>query len=70
MIKHLIDRSVRDEQRGFKKGRGCMDQIFALNMMVGEYLEKDRKTVCCFHRLGKNNDKEFTRGAHGTVLRI
>ncbi len=39
----LTDKSVGDEQGGFRKGRGCVDQIFALKILVEKYLEKDRK---------------------------
>ncbi len=33
-----------DEQGGFRKGRGCVDQIFAVKILVEKYLEKDRKS--------------------------
>ncbi len=29
---------VSEEQGGFKKGRGCADQIFAMKRLVEEYL--------------------------------
>lgn len=39
----ITDRSVHDEQEGSRTraGRVCVDQ-FALNIIVEEYLEKDR----------------------------
>ncbi len=39
----ITDKSVGDEQGGFRKGRGCLDQIFAVKILVEKYLEKDRK---------------------------
>ncbi len=40
---------VSEEQGGFMKGRGCVDQIFAIKMLVEEYLGKDKKVVCSFY---------------------
>ncbi len=39
----ITDKSVGDEQGGFGRGRGCVDQIFAMKILVEKYLEKDRK---------------------------
>ncbi len=39
----ITDKSVGNEQEGFWKGRGCIDQIFAVKILVEKYLEKDRK---------------------------
>ncbi len=30
----ITDKSVGDEQGGFRKGRGCVDQIFAVKILV------------------------------------
>ncbi len=49
----ITDESVGDEQGGFRRGRGCVDQIFAVKMLVEKYLEKDR-TVCCFYGFGED----------------
>ncbi len=35
------DKCVGDEQGGFRKGRGCIDQIFAVKILVEKYLEKE-----------------------------
>ncbi len=40
--------SVGDEQGGCQKGRGCVDKIFALKIMVEKYLEVDRKPFAAF----------------------
>ncbi len=37
MIK-ITDKRVGDEQ-GFRKGKGCIDQIFAVEILVEKYLE-------------------------------
>lgn len=42
----VTERKIGEEQGGFRKGRGCVDQIFAIKMMVEEYLGKGKKTVC------------------------
>ncbi len=55
MIK-ITDKSVGDEQC-FRKGRGCVDQIFALKRLVKKYLEKDRKLFAAFMDLEKAYDK-------------
>ncbi len=39
----ITDKIVGDKQGGFWKGRGCVDQIFAMKILVEKYLEKDRK---------------------------
>ncbi len=36
------------KSRGFRKGRGCVDQIFAVKMLVEEYLGKDKKLYAAF----------------------
>ncbi len=37
----VTDKSVGDEQEGFREGRGCVNQIFAVKILVEKYLEKD-----------------------------
>ncbi len=39
---------VSEEQGGFRKGRGCVDQIFAMKRLVEEYLGKDKKLYAAF----------------------
>ncbi len=34
---------MSEEQGGFRKGRGCVDQIFTRNRLVEEYLGKYKK---------------------------
>ncbi len=36
----ITDKSVGDEQEGFRKGRGCVVQIFAMEILVEKYLQE------------------------------
>ena len=38
-IESAIDNKLREEQAGFRKGRGCIDQIFALRNIIEQCLE-------------------------------
>ncbi len=49
----ITDKSVGDEQGSFRKGRGCVDQIFAVNILMEKYLEKERKLFAAFMDLEK-----------------
>ena len=60
---------VSEEQGGFRKGRGCVDQIFALKMVVEEYLRKGRKLYAAFMDLEKAYDR-VDREALWSVLKI
>ena len=46
---------LEDEQGGFRKGRGCVEQIFVLKEML--YLRKGKKTFCCFIDVKKAYDR-------------
>ena len=55
----LVDRVHRvtgslldDEQRGFRVGRGCVDQIFTLKI-GGKAREKKTQSVCGYYRFGE-----------------
>ena len=37
-IRISFDRAIGDEQVGFREGRGCVDQIFAVRQMYIKYL--------------------------------
>ncbi len=39
----IIDKSVGDEQGGFRKGRGCVNQNFAVKILVEKYLDRESK---------------------------
>ncbi len=38
----ITDKRVGDEQGDFWKGRGCVDQIFTLKILVEKYLEFEK----------------------------
>ncbi len=63
----ITDKSVGDEQGGFRKGRGCVDQIFAVKMLVKKYLEKDRKLFAAFMALEKAYDRVARKGLWDTL---
>ncbi len=48
---------MREEQGGFRKGRGCVDQIFTMKRLVEEYLGKAKKLYTAFMDLEKADDK-------------
>ncbi len=58
----ITDKSVGDEQRGFRKGRGCVNQIFAMKILVKKYLEKDRRLFAAFMDLEKDYDRVDRKG--------
>ncbi len=45
------------EDQGFRKGRGCIDQIFAMKRLVEEYLGKDKKLYAIFTDLEKTYNR-------------
>ncbi len=58
----VIDKCVGDEQGGFWKGRGCMNQIFAVKILMEKYLEKDRKLFAAFMDLEKAYNRVDRKG--------
>ncbi len=60
---------MSEEQRGFRKGRGCVDQIFAMKRLVEEYLGKDKKLYAAFMDLEKAYVR-VNREALWSVLKI
>ncbi len=44
----VTEGNVSEEQGGFRKGRGCVDQIFAMERLAEEYLGKDKKLYAAF----------------------
>ncbi len=60
---------MSEEQGGFRKGRGCVDQIFAMKRLVEEYLGKDKKLYATFMDLEKAYER-VNREALWSVLQI
>ncbi len=63
----ITDKGVGDEQGGFQKGRGCVNQIFAVKILVENYLEKDRKLFAAFMNLEKAYNRVDRRGLWETL---
>ncbi len=57
------------EQGGFRKGRGCVDQIFVMKRFVEEYLGKDKKLYEAFMDLEKAYNR-VDRQALWSVLKV
>lgn len=51
---------LEDEQGGFRKGRGCVEQIFILKEVLN--LRKGKKTYCCFIDIKKAYDRVWRGG--------
>ncbi len=63
----ITDKSVGAEQGGFLKGRGCVDQIFAVKILLEKYLEKNRKLFAAFMDLEKAYDTADRKGLWDTL---
>ncbi len=44
----VTEGKLSEKLGGFRKGRGCVDQIFAMKRLVEEYLGKDKKLYAAF----------------------
>lgn len=38
-IDATVDQKLRQEQAGFRRGRGCIDQLFELRNIIDQYIE-------------------------------
>ena len=47
-LMEITEGKVSEELGQFRKGKGCMNWIFVIKMMVQEYLEKDEKVNAAF----------------------
>ncbi len=65
----VTEGKVSEEQGGFRKGRGCVDQIFAMKRLVEECLGKDKKLYAAFMDLEKAYNG-VDREALWSVLKI
>ena len=55
-LKVLINALVMDEQGGFRAGRGCIDQVFAVRQVFEKVIEKDKVVYAAFVDLEKAYD--------------
>jgi len=56
-VQQITECRISEEQGGFRKGRGCVDQIFSLRMTVEKMLTKGKKVYAAFMDLEKAYDR-------------
>lgn len=61
---------IGDEQGGFRKGRGCMDQVFVLSEIVAQRRERGEPTYQCFLDLSKAYDLAWRDGIWERLLSL
>ncbi len=50
-IDYLEETDIRvDEQNGFRKGKACIDHVYALSATIRNRLEAGKKHICRFCR--------------------
>ena len=47
-IKRAVDNKLRSEKAGFRKGRGCCDQVFVLRNIIEQCTEWQRQLIINF----------------------
>ncbi|XP_069947548.1 RNA-directed DNA polymerase from mobile element jockey isoform X1 [Cherax quadricarinatus] len=60
---------IADEQGGFRKGRGCVDQVFTVKHISEQYLDKAKEVFVAFMDLEKVYDR-VDRGAMWQMLQM
>ena len=68
-VKACTESQLMDVQGGFRDGRGCVDQVFALKAVCEKYLEVNKSVYLAFMDLEKAYDK-VDRCALWNVLRM
>ena len=56
-LMEVTTRKVSEKQEGFRKGKGYVNQIFAIKIMVEEYLRKGEKLYAAFMDLEETYDR-------------
>ncbi len=56
-LREVTEGKVSEDQGGFGKGRGCVDQIFAMKRLVEGYLGKHKKLYAALMDLEKEYDR-------------
>lgn len=56
-VMNETDKKIWDVQAGFRKGMGCMDQVFSLRCVSEKMLAKHQKVYCAFLDLEKGYDR-------------
>jgi hypothetical protein len=57
MVREITEMQIGDEQGGFRKGGGCVDQIFSLKCVCEKYLEKQEEMFVVFMYLESAYDR-------------
>src|SRR5678816_1578033 len=65
-VRGLTEGRMGEEQGGFREGRGCVDQVFTLKMLVEKSLERKGKVYGCFLDL----EKAYDRVKRGELWRV
>ncbi len=65
-LMQVTEKKVSDEQGDIRRGKGCVDQIFSITMLVEEYFGRDRKLYAAF----MNFEKGYDREAFWNVMKI
>ena len=53
----MTEDKVMEEQAGFRRGRGCIEQIFVMRQLAERMIEKGKKLCAVFVDLKKAYDK-------------
>ncbi|MFN9115920.1 MAG: RNA-directed DNA polymerase [Bacteroidota bacterium] len=61
---------IRDEQGGFRPGRGCPEQVFSLVEIVRYRRSLGKKTYCCFVDIKKAYDSVWRKGLWWKVWEV
>ena len=56
-VQKITESMISEEQGGFRKGRGCVDQIFSLRIIIEKMLAKGKKVYAAFMDLEKAYDR-------------
>lgn len=68
-LTEAVDKKLRNEQAGFRKGRGCIDQIFALRNIIEQCTEWQRQIYINFIDFEKAFDSIHREGLWN-ILRL
>lgn len=61
-IEQCFNSKLAEEQAGFRRGRGCVDQGYTLAQIILKRLEKQKDTFLCFVDLKKAYDSVWREG--------
>ena len=68
-VRDKTDRAILEVQGGFRKGRGCTDQVFIVRQICEKYVAKGKNVYFAFMDLEKAYDR-IDRDAMWNVLRL